>query len=591
MRSMTLAGGCAILMLALLGPPAAAQTITQIIDATGDGIHTFSSPTGVAVETAVEGAGNVYVASLPDVFQITPGGTISQIIGFAGDGTSDLIDPRGVTTDASGNVYVTGWWSDNVFKITPEGTITEILDLVGDGANSLDGPWGVATDVSGNVYVAGVTSNNVFKITPGGTITEIIDATGDGTNLLGFPMGITTDVWGNMYVAGSGSANVFKITPGGTVTEIIDVEGDGTHDFFFPTDVAVDGSGNVYVTSNGNDKAFKITAEGTITQIIDAAGDGSNGLSEPFAIDVDAVGNVYVTGAGSDNAFKIAPGGTITEIIDAAGAGSGFDQPEGIAVEGSGIVYVTGVGSDNAFKITPPRTALSAVAGLIVPGFEVEVEDPDGATTYFAIRNTTDQQVIGRADYFGVGSSEPLRTDPFVLDPQATRNINVRTDLAGLEIDDGLATGFIVVTEFGETTAPNLEGDYFRLDWGNDFAAGDRLVRPADFCLRQEIRFVDFGAGSQLRILLNRPQDEGEWSYSYRAYNEAGAMVASGGVSTSDYLSVLDASELGIEESFGTLLFDFLSSGGGWVSAKYSAFGRFSVEINAACRDRLRTVD
>ena len=32
--------------------------------------------------------------------------------------------------------------------------------------------------------------------------------------------------------------------------------------------------------------------------------------------------------------------------------------------------------------------------------------------------------------------------------------------------------------------------------------------------------------------------------------------------------------------------FDFTQSGGGWVSAKYSAFGLFSVELNSACRDR-----
>ena len=38
-------------------------------------------------------------------------------------------------------------------------------------------------------------------------------------------------------------------------------------------------------------------------------------------------------------------------------------------------------------------------------------------------------------------------------------------------------------------------------------------------------------------------------------------------------------------ESFGTVLFDFAGSEGGWVSARYSAFGRFSLELNAACLD------
>ncbi len=30
------------------------------------------------------------------------------------------------------------------------------------------------------------------------------------------------------------------------------------------------------------------------------------------------------------------------------------------------------------------------------------------------------------------------------------------------------------------TSAPNLEGDYFQVDSANDFAGGDRLVRPTD---------------------------------------------------------------------------------------------------------------
>lgn len=124
------------------------------------------------------------------------------------------------------------------------------------------------------------------------------------------------------------------------------------------------------------------------------------------------------------------------------------------------------------------------------------------------------------------------------------------------------------------------------MDFGNDFATGDRLVRPADFCLRQEIRFADFGSGTELRVLLNRPRGPELPSFSYKAYDEGGAMVAEGEFRTSSYLSLLDVAELVAGEAFGTVHFDFSASGGGWVSAKYSAFGRFSVELNAVCRDR-----
>ncbi len=229
---------------------------------------------------------------------------------------------------------------------------------------------------------------------------------------------------------------------------------------------------------------------------------------------------------------------------------------------------------------------LSDIAGLIVPGFEVDTTDPEGPSTFFAIRNGTGGSADVEIAYHGEEVTDPpLRTDMFTLGAQQTLPQSVRTNLTGLNVSDGFATGLIIVTEAGGTTAPNLEGDYFRLDSGNDFAAGDRLVRPGDFCLQQEIRFVDFGSGSQLRVLANRPRGVALPSFSYTAYNEAGTMVDSGDYFTSDHLSVLDIADLVAAETFGTVKFDFTNSEGGWVSAKYSAFGRFSLELDAACLD------
>ena len=50
MRPTNLVIGCAVSMLALLGTAAAAQQITQIIDASGDGNHALSFPRGIALE-------------------------------------------------------------------------------------------------------------------------------------------------------------------------------------------------------------------------------------------------------------------------------------------------------------------------------------------------------------------------------------------------------------------------------------------------------------------------------------------------------------------------------------------------------------
>ncbi|MFQ5515904.1 MAG: hypothetical protein ACE5FG_15970, partial [Myxococcota bacterium] len=61
--------------------------------------------------------------------------TITEIIDATGDGVGNTLNaPFGITVDAAGNAYVAGSVSDNAFKITPGGIITEIIDLTGDGA-------------------------------------------------------------------------------------------------------------------------------------------------------------------------------------------------------------------------------------------------------------------------------------------------------------------------------------------------------------------------------------------------------------------------------------------------------------------------
>ena len=85
-------------------------------------------------------------------------------------------------------------------------------------------------------------------------------------------------------------------------------------------------------------------------------------------------------------------------------------------------------------------------------------------------------------------------------------------------------------------------------------------------------------------MLLDRPRGVETASFTYTAYDQSGAMVAQEDYFTSDHLNVLDIGDLVTGESFGTVLFDFTSSAGGFATAKYSAFGRFSVELNAACR-------
>ncbi len=85
--------------------------------------------------------------------------------------------------------------------------------------------------------------------------------------------------------------------------------------------------------------------------------------------------------------------------------------------------------------------------------------------------------------------------------------------------------------------------------------------------------------------MLDDPQGPGTASFHYTAYDTAGTKIADDDYFTSDHLNVIGVDQLVSGESFGTVVFDFSSSGGGFATARYSAAGRFSLELNAACLD------
>ena len=321
------AGFLATVLVALLALPMRAAepfTRTQIIDASGDGSGNVLDNANFV---ATDASDNVYVSGYTsdNAFRITPGGTVSQIIDATGDGGGNVLDgTAGIAVDSLGNVYIAGAESNNVFQIAPGGAISEVIDATGDGlGNTLDRPAELAVDSSDNVYVAGFFSNNVFRISSGGVITEIIDATGDGLgNALTTVYGIATDSSGNVFAAGVASDNTFKITPGGTITEIIDATGDGLGNVLDQAgDVDTDSLGNVYVTGLSSRNAFRITPGGSVSELIDDSGDVANLLYFPLHVAVDSNRNVHIAAAG--NVFHVPPVGLTSEIINQAGDGLG----------------------------------------------------------------------------------------------------------------------------------------------------------------------------------------------------------------------------------------------------------------------------
>jgi len=267
------------------------------------------------------------------------------------------------------------------------------------------------------------------------------------------------------------------------------------------------------------------------------------------------------------------------------------------------------VAGEVVLRTHPPETAPSAVRPLIqpkagsptallgekvdepadillVPFFDVDTLDGSGTTTLFAVRNTSTNSIELDLRYLAP-SSLILRQDLVTLGPRETLTRNVR-DVPGLPADpDGHARGYIAIVLHSMAPTPNnLVGDYLQVDVGNNFATGDRLVSFLDLCEEQEIRFLDFGAGTELRLLINNPQGPDPMtnspSFTVTPLSEDGGSFPSTDVYTDKFAVTLSASDFtGL--GFGTLVFDFSNSGGGLVYGEYSAGGKFSVGLNGAC--------
>ena len=318
-----------LLLLAVfpVGGHASAQTITEIIDITGDGENAFFSSDLFGL--ASDAVGNVYAAGATsdNAFRIEPSGKISQVIDLTGDGAGNLLSfSRSLTVGRDGCVYIPGLTSDNVFEIDSTGAITEIIDATGDGRGHLfESPYAIAADGAGNVYVPAALTNNVFKIDPLGVITVILDETGDGSgNVLSTPFGIAAsndgtvyvtaitsdnvfEVAGNVYVGGRDSRNVFEISSAGEITEILDEDGDGQGQVLEePVGIACDAMGRVYVSDRAGDRVFRVEATGVISVIIDGSDGGPDPAVEmPAGLTVDACGNLYVAGSASANVVRV----------------------------------------------------------------------------------------------------------------------------------------------------------------------------------------------------------------------------------------------------------------------------------------------
>jgi len=268
-----------------------------------------------------------------------------------------------ITTDLSGNVYISDAGSSVVRKIGYDGSLTTFWSSQG-----IYGITGLATDVSGNLYATDGSANVIRKITPAGVATIFagsgVKGTADGTGTAASfsnPIGLTIDVIGNLYVADGGqTCPVRKITQAGTVTTLANAN-------IYTRGIAVDPTGNVYVSIYSfagitpiNNFILKITPAGVISNFAGTGYAGTaNGFGnsasfdEPLGLAADANGNIYVADSQNNAIRMITPVGVVSTLAGTGVAGYSdnigflavFNNPNSIAIDKLGNLYVYDAGN------------------------------------------------------------------------------------------------------------------------------------------------------------------------------------------------------------------------------------------------------
>jgi hypothetical protein len=247
----------------------------------------------------------------------------------------------------------------------------------------------------------------------------------------------------------------------------------------------------------------------------------------------------------------------------------------------------------------PPAAAKTDVPGarLLVPLYLVDTTDPNGVTTLFAVRNQLDTPIDVELRYYQADAPQsPQRTDAVALAAKAIKTVNVR-QVPGLAVDaDGVARGYVVAVAL--TEGARIQGDFFRVTPGEDFASGFRMlnVDPAsahnDLCGLFTMRFLNgggFDSGTRFIIWLEADEapDPESPVLAYSAYAESGELVLSNTYFADEVVFEVAAADLFVgplQADFGAVEFQFIGTVG-HVAAILSAQNRYSVGFEAFCGD------
>ena len=176
----------------------------------GDGGPGVDAALNAPIGLTVAADGTLYIADRENdrVRVVSPDGRIDTLAGqrgdhFGGDGgratEADIDYPLSTAVDAAGNVYIADYNHNRIREVTPDGRISTVIGdgsfgSGGDGGPAvkaqLNDPQGVAIDADGNIYVSesGEGANRIRRIDPKtGIVTLFAGTGGDDADKVGVP--------------------------------------------------------------------------------------------------------------------------------------------------------------------------------------------------------------------------------------------------------------------------------------------------------------------------------------------------------------------------------------------------------------------
>ncbi len=418
-------------------------------------------------------------------------GNVSAFIGSA----DAAFAKRAMTTDAAGNVYVTGTTFNGVdtdiltIKYSPMGAIVWRATANGP-ARKDDMAYAVAVDGAGNVAVAGATNAGthwdafVLKLDASGQ--EVWRQTYDGGVVrddyaydVAFASNGDVIMTGTVGVVAFGTSSNYLTqryaAADGAVIWSQQSDGAG-QSVDRPAAMVIDGMDNVIVTGFSTSAlgyleilTVKYAADGTALASARSGAAGLNNIAADIA--TDAAGNVYVTGTsyvlGNANFLTLKYDASLAEVWNAPfnGGQDLQDSAQAIAIDASGNVFVLGT-TDRDFNQVPGvnNPAYTVVKYLTDGSFAWSKSfEGSGTGNEFASALTVDGagNVILGAYAGNAGIYVPTL---FKLDP-ANGNTLATAPLAGLSALNGaalvaaraLASNEVVAAGF---ISPNGNGDF-----------------------------------------------------------------------------------------------------------------------------------